>query len=214
MISGIILFKAFDLTSFDRDYQYKFIEEKQEPVTPEKSDMPDKITKEQEANRALVEELKATISNLEEQLSKEEKVTRSDFEPEVADNKSRVLAVLGGGIFRTGQVVITEDIKQTFDELRLEIQSLPDHRIVIEGHTDNRPIKNTQGGIYRDNMDLSFMRAKAVANILIEQGIQPERISVIGYGDTQPVASNETAEGRSKNRRAEVKITPQDKGYQ
>ncbi len=62
-------------------------------------------------------------------------------------------------------------------------------------------------------MDLSFLRAKAVAGILVKYGISPERISVTGYGDTRPIASNETDEGRAKNRRVEVKLIPEDKEF-
>jgi outer membrane protein OmpA-like peptidoglycan-associated protein len=58
-------------------------------------------------------------------------------------------------------------------------------------------------------MDLSFLRAKAIANILVFHGLSPDRISVIGYGDTHPIDSNDTEEGRAKNRRVEVKLVPE-----
>jgi outer membrane protein OmpA-like peptidoglycan-associated protein len=60
-------------------------------------------------------------------------------------------------------------------------------------------------------MELSFLRAKAVARILVKHGISLERISIIGYGETHPIASNETDAGRAKNRRVEVKLVPEDK---
>jgi outer membrane protein OmpA-like peptidoglycan-associated protein len=59
-------------------------------------------------------------------------------------------------------------------------------------------------------MELSFLRAKAIADILVKRGISLERISVIGSGDTRPIDSNETNEGRVKNRRVEVKLIPGD----
>jgi outer membrane protein OmpA-like peptidoglycan-associated protein len=62
-------------------------------------------------------------------------------------------------------------------------------------------------------MELSFLRAKAVGDMLIKNGISSERISVIGYGDTRPIASNETYEGRVKNRRVEVKLLPADREF-
>ncbi len=98
-------------------------------------------------------------------------------------------------------------------ELVPDILASPDHRVIIEGHTDNMPIMQSTGKRYRDNMELSFLRAKAVARILEKNGISLERISVIGYGDTRPIASNETHEGRIKNRRVEVKLIPGDKEF-
>jgi outer membrane protein OmpA-like peptidoglycan-associated protein len=62
-------------------------------------------------------------------------------------------------------------------------------------------------------VELSFLRAKAVADILVGKGIPFERISVIGYGDTRPIDTNETDEGKLKNRRVEVKLVPQDKEF-
>jgi flagellar motor protein MotB len=89
----------------------------------------------------------------------------------------------------------------------------PDNRVVIEGHTDNIPIRRSPGKRYLDNMELSFLRAKAVASILVKNGISPERISVVGYGDSRPIDSNETVSGRINNRRVEVKLTPEDKEF-
>ena len=59
-------------------------------------------------------------------------------------------------------------------------------------------------------MELSLLRAKSVASLLVKNGISIERISVTGYGDTRPIASNETAEGRAKNRRVEIKLVPEE----
>ena len=133
-----------------------------------------------------------------------------ELKPKKPEKKTKVLAVFGGGTFRSGQVVIKSDMMNAVDELVPEILASPDHRIVIEGHTDNIPIKSFSGRRYRDNMELSFLRAKAIADILVKQGISRERISVIGSGDTRPIDSNETDEGRVKNRRVEVKLIPGD----
>ena len=78
--------------------------------------------------------------------------------------------------------------------------------ILIEGHTDNIPT----GKVGSDNLELSSRRAKAIANILILHGIPPQRISIKGYGDTRPIESNSTEEGRAKNRRVEVKLIPKE----
>jgi len=76
----------------------------------------------------------------------------------------------------------------------------PQLEIEIAGHTDNV-------GTAESNMTLSLNRAKSVRNYLISKGIDANRVSIQGYGDTQPIASNDSAEGRQKNRRTVVNIT-------
>lgn len=75
--------------------------------------------------------------------------------------------------------------------------------IVIEGHTDSRPISTSR---YPSNWELSTARATAVLRFLAGVGIDPGRLSAMGYGDTHPVADNATAEGQAKNRRVEIVI--------
>ena len=126
-------------------------------------------------------------------------------------NKIKVLSVFGGGTFRPGQDVINDISFSIIENLIEEISASPNSLVIIEGHTDNTPIKASAYKQYRDNMDLSFLRAKAIANILAFHGISLDRISVIGYGDTRPIDSNDTKEGRAKNRRVEVKLAPEER---
>ena len=123
---------------------------------------------------------------------------------------NQVLAVLGSGSFLSGQVVISEDLMKTVNRIVPDILASPDRRLVIEGHTDNTLIRSSAGREYKDNVELSFLRAKAVAGILVKNKVPLERISVISYGDARPIASNETAEGRARNRRVEIKLVPQE----
>ena len=77
--------------------------------------------------------------------------------------------------------------------------------IIIAGHTDNVPI---YGGLYESNLKLSIARAAEVAEFMIDRvGIAPERISTMGFGEYRPACSNDTAEGREKNRRVEIILT-------
>ena len=89
-----------------------------------------------------------------------------------------------------------------------KLKSLPaNSKIVVYGYTDNLPIGPAlaQQGI-PDNLTLSTRRAADVANFLISQGIPAANVSAKGFGDTRPVASNDTPEGRAKNRRIEITI--------
>ena len=83
----------------------------------------------------------------------------------------------------------------------------PNAKIVVYGYTDNLPVGPAlqQQGI-PDNLVLSTRRAADVVNFLISQGVPPVSISAKGFGDTQPVASNDTPEGRAKNRRIVITI--------
>lgn len=73
--------------------------------------------------------------------------------------------------------------------------------IIVKGYTDNQPLPN--GSKFQDNLELSTARANAVIRVLIRNGIARERLSSAGYGDTKPVSTNDTAEGREKNSRVE-----------
>jgi chemotaxis protein MotB len=77
------------------------------------------------------------------------------------------------------------------------------HAIQVEGHTDNTPIKTP---LYPSNWELSAVRAGSVIRLFIEQGIAESRVTAIGRASTRPVAANDTAEGRARNRRVEVLI--------
>ena len=83
----------------------------------------------------------------------------------------------------------------------------PTAKIVVYGHTDNLPVGPAlqQQGI-PDNLVLSTRRAAEVATFLVSQGVPPASISAKGFGDTRPVASNDTPQGRAQNRRIEITI--------
>lgn len=106
---------------------------------------------------------------------------------------------LNNVLFNTGSASIkpssTNELKELFDYMSLK----PDLKVEIAGHTDDV-------GKAESNRSLSQQRADAVRNWLIRRGISADRITAKGYGETQPVASNKTAEGKQKNRRTEVRI--------
>ena len=107
--------------------------------------------------------------------------------------------VLDNCTFETGKADLKVEAYKVLDELVEFLKRKDDERIEIGGHTDNV-------GKAEANMTLSTNRAKAVMAYLITKGIAPERLTAKGYGLTQPVAENDTVEGRSLNRRTEVKI--------
>jgi chemotaxis protein MotB len=78
-----------------------------------------------------------------------------------------------------------------------------DHAIQVEGFTDNLPINNS---IFPSNWELSAVRASSVARLFMEQGVDENRLVAVGQGPKNPVGPNDTAEGRSRNRRVTVTI--------
>ena len=81
----------------------------------------------------------------------------------------------------------------------------PDSLIIIAGHTDNQ--KLAKGAKFADNQQLSLSRAQAVMSYLVRNGMDASKLSVVGYGDTKPIADNATPEGRAKNRRVELVVS-------
>lgn len=101
--------------------------------------------------------------------------------------------------FESGKAIIKSSSFSSLEELAEILDSHPDYILLIEGHTDNV-------GSEASNQLLSEMRANAVKTLIVEKGISPERIQTEAYGETRPVASNETAAGRQENRRVELTI--------
>lgn len=158
-----------------------------------------------EADKAFATEMQEVITQLENKVATaEDKI--AGIKTVNPDTQSRTVTVFGGKTFRSGQDVIQDVAYSAIENLVQEISAFPNSRILIEGHTDNIPT----GKSGSDNMDLSLRRAKAIANILVLHGIPKDRISVTGHGDTHPITSNNTEEGRAKNRRVEVKLLPQE----
>ncbi|MEO0231192.1 MAG: OmpA family protein, partial [candidate division WOR-3 bacterium] len=106
--------------------------------------------------------------------------------------------------FETGKAEIIPISYPIIDEIGNILLMNPELKIEIEGHTDNVPVSTPE---FPSNLELSKARAEAVKRYIVNKfKIEPERIKTVGYGDTRPVASNETEEGRALNRRIEIKL--------
>lgn len=118
---------------------------------------------------------------------------------------STVFVTLGaGGAFPSGSAELTGAAQSIVAELAA-VTNDPGSKVVVAGHTDNVPI--AFGALYRDNWDLAAARAASVVQEIEALEEVPERImSATSYGETRPIADNETAEGRERNRRIEIEI--------
>lgn len=107
-------------------------------------------------------------------------------------------------LFDTGEAEIKEEFGPTLELLGEMLADLP-NEVIIEGHTDNVPINTL---LYPSNWELSVARAVSVTRQLVEEeGLAPERFAPTGYGEYRPIDTNETAEGRARNRRVSVVIS-------
>lgn len=110
-------------------------------------------------------------------------------------------------LFESGSWAVGSQGRRAVQQLGGVLAQNPDITILIEGHTDNVPYGGN--GPLQDNWDLSTKRATAIVQILREnKGINPGNLTAAGRGEHAPVASNQTAEGKAKNRRIEVILTP------
>ena len=111
-------------------------------------------------------------------------------------------------LFQSGSWSVGSEGRMAVQQLGKVLAENPDISILIEGHTDNVPYKGN--GQLSGNWDLSTKRATAIVNILRENGgIRPENLTAAGRGEYAPIATNDTPEGRAKNRRIEVILAPQ-----
>ena len=109
-------------------------------------------------------------------------------------------------LFQSGSAKVDKRGKEALAKLAEVLNKQNDIDVYIEGHTDSKPINTAQ---FKDNWDLSVIRATSVVRILTKDyGVNPLQIQPCGRGEFMPVADNETADGRSKNRRTEIIMAP------
>ena len=112
-------------------------------------------------------------------------------------------------LFESGEAQVKRNGRLVLENLARVLRTISAKQIQIEGHTDNVPISRRLQSIYPSNWELSSARATHVARLLIEEmGIDPRRVSVAGFGEFRPVATNTSEEGRRRNRRIEVVLLP------
>ncbi len=122
----------------------------------------------------------------------------------ISVDESRIKVVLREAItFLSGDNTLRPESRPVLKEIIDIVRDIP-NSIVIEGHTDDVPI--TRSRRFRSNWELSGARAVSVLEFMTENGVDSERLSAIGYGETRPVFTNETPEGRAMNRRVEITI--------
>lgn len=161
-----------------------------------------------EQARALLEQRVAT---LERETAADAERLRALFADEIANENIDIesegrfitIRIRENGSFPSGSANLTDGFLPVIGKLRSAMAEIPG-KVAIEGHTDNVPIS---GGPFPTNWALSAGRALSLTHELLrEPNLEDRRMMVVGYADTQPVAGNDTAEGRARNRRVEIVI--------
>jgi len=116
-----------------------------------------------------------------------------------------VLQLRNDVLFDSGSSLITTAGKDALGDVAGVLVTIDDRRLQVAGHTDSVPIVTAR---FPSNWELSTSRAVNVVKFLMEEGVKPEVLSAAGYGEHDPVASNDTAEGKAKNRRIEIVLQP------
>jgi outer membrane protein OmpA-like peptidoglycan-associated protein len=109
-----------------------------------------------------------------------------------------------GILYDVNKATLRSEAKTNLDKMAVILNKYPDTNILIEGHTDAT-------GTDEHNLELSRNRASSVSNYLAGLGVDPARFTAMGYGESQPIATNDTDEGRQQNRRVELAIMANDK---
>lgn len=117
------------------------------------------------------------------------------------------LAFATGELFPTGDATITLGGTSLLERVGAVLQGFRYQSIEVAGHTDNTPLRSEPRKGVRDNVELSRTRAEHATQVLLNGGLEADRVKAIGYADTKPIAANDTEKNRSKNRRIEIVIT-------
>ncbi len=117
-----------------------------------------------------------------------------------------VIALPSEVLFASGKAELSSKGEKSLKKVGAALASMTEQRIQVAGHTDNMPIGKRLSWV--DNWQLSSERALTVTRFLIDQGVAPDKLSAAGYGEHDPVASNDSATGRKKNRRIELVLLP------
>ena len=197
----------------ESDKKEIILEAKEKALAEEQSRL-EKLQKDLASRSQRVDELESLIAdkeqkmnNLRENLSK----ALTNFEGKgltVEQRDGKVYVSMENKLlFSSGSWSVGSEGKKAVAELGKVLAQNPDIAVSIEGHTDDDPYRGT--GQLTDNWDLSTKRATEVLKLLLKNNdIDPQNLTAAGKGEHAPVATNETADGKAKNRRIEVVLTP------
>jgi len=188
----------------DRETEIGKLKQGGEALAAEKA----RLEKERAAKEAEIQRLTKTQEDLTKSLKAE--IERGDIKiKQVRDRLT--INMVEKVLFNSGQALVKPEGLNVLKNVSDVLKNVDDKQIRIEGHTDNVPIGVKIKDKFPTNWELSTARATNVVRYFIEKGgVNRENLEAVGYADTRPVASNETDEGRTANRRIEIALFPKD----
>lgn len=207
-INEVISDKSEHLTSLSNDLYQKELELNQKEATL------DSLQAEFYDNQQKMEKLKKQLADKQQQLStiqnklKDALFGFTDKGLTIENKDGKVYVMMDEKLlFGSGSWQVSEQGQRALSEIAVVLANNPDIDIMVEGHTDNVPLKGKNQ--VKDNWDLSVMRATSITKILLSgTGINPTRIIPCGRSEYMPITSNASSEGRAKNRRSEIILSP------
>ncbi len=182
----------------------KQLDEKQRLLTDKEAELKKREQRLQELEGMLAAK-DAAINNLKKSIEAALlNFNKDDLTVEIRNGKIYV-SVAEQLLFKSGSTVVDPKGKDALTKLAGALKNQPDIDIMVEGHTDSIPMNS---GAIKDNWDLSVLRATSITRILISAGISPTAVIPAGHGEYMPVASNKDKDGRAKNRRTEIVLSP------
>lgn len=170
------------------------------PAT-KKADTEGKKPEESEVSRQDIS-VQLEWQHLSDDLKQQLQSSSDNSKVEVGDFKNGkiVIVVKGDLLFPSGSAQFRRDMMPVLDDILLMLKKNPQFKLGIHGHTDNIPIATSR---FPSNWDLSAIRATNVLRYMVRGGIEIDRVSASGYGESMPIAPNNSKENRAKNRRLE-----------
>jgi len=177
-------------------------------------ELEDELSRQTDEKKVLESEVER-LQRLREQEREEFERIRKELKGSLRDrriglevgDRGLVITLADNILFDSGKADIKEEAFGPLDKIMVVLQnSAAKKNIGVEGHTDNVPIKFSG---WKSNRELSTARSNNVYHYIVEKGIDPARVTTMGYGEYRPIASNETEKGRKKNRRVEIVILPE-----
>ena len=153
-----------------------------------------------------IEEIKGSYASLVEQLEGE--VAKGQIEIYELQGRLQIRA-LEQILFPSGSAEMKPEGRALVARIAAQLRGKTGYRVQVEGHTDSVPISTST---FPSNWELSSARSVRVARLLVDHGLEPERVSAAAYGPHRPIASNDTPEGRARNRRIEIVLVPDHEG--
>ena len=166
------------------------------------NELESKLEIEQSRAAALTEELAKSLAEFEE---KEQVWVEQQ-------NMKSIITVSEAVMFESGSVYLSPTGREIVARIARAASQYSKREILVEGHTDDRPIGPTLGEKYPTNWELASGRACAVIHYMSAQGnLRSSQLAAVGYGEHRPIGDNETTEGRARNRRVVIVIGPEGK---